>query len=48
MVSGNPGTVSKKQAMSFNEVFRVPGSIAAADVESKVRTVITHNKGGFW
>ena len=42
------GAVNKKQVSTMNEVFRIPGSIAASDVETKVRTVITHNKGGFW
>jgi len=45
---GSVGTVNKKQMSTMNDIYRVPGSVAAHDVEKKVRTVITHNKGGFW
>lgn len=42
------GSTNAKQESTMSQLFRIPSSIAANEVESKVRTVITHNKGGKW
>jgi len=44
----NSGGMNAKQATTNTQVHRIAESVAATEVETHVRTMITHNKGASW
>ena len=42
------GNMNSKQRQTEDQIFHIPESIPAFEVQENVRTYITHNKGGKW
>lgn len=45
---GFRGLVNSKQRETEDQIFKIPDTIPAAEVQENVKSYITHNKGGKW